>query len=282
LGAHIKEILTAIRSLEPLPQVATRVMEIASNDDVVPRDLVGVIETDAAVTAKVLKLCNSAYYGFKREIGSLPEAANLLGVSTLVNLVLTSCSGRYFRDYGEIDDDTANRLWEESVVNALASSLIARLEGHVDKNRAYTCGLLQNVGQLVLARHGRATALPVQAEVARGASLLDAEATVIGMNHAEIGARLAEKWNFPEALVDTIRFHHTPEEARIDRRLAGVTHLGEVVTCAFLRGNSLEQVPYGLCPSAFLLAGIERDAFEMMGDVLAHELDKAREFLQAA
>jgi len=282
LGAHIQEILAAIKSLEPLPQVAMRVVEIATHDDVVPRDLVGVIETDAAVTAKILKLCNSAYYGFKREIGSLPEAANLLGVSTLVNLVLTSCSGRYFRDYGQVDSQTANRLWEESVVDAIASSLIARLEGSVDKNRAYTSGLLQNVGHLVIARHARATALLVQSEVSRGAKLLDAEATVLGMHHAEIGARLAEKWNFPESLVDTIRNHHTPESAHIDRRLASVTHLGEIVTHSFLSGTALEANPYGLCRQAFLLAGIEREAFEMMGDVLSAELDKAREFLQAA
>ncbi len=282
MGAHIQDILAAIQSLEPLPQVAMRVVQIASHDDVVPRDLVGVIETDAAVTAKVLKLCNSAYYGFKREIGSLPEAANLLGVSTLVNLVLTSCSGRYFRDYGQVDTITANRLWEESVVDAIASSLIARLEGHVDKNRAYASGLLQNVGHLVIARHARATALLVQNEIARGVSMLDAETAVLGMNHAEIGARLAEKWNFPESLADTIRHHHTPEFAKIDRKLASVSHLGEIVTHAFLSGNPLEQNPYGVCEQAYLYAGIERDAFEMMGDVLAAELEKAREFLQAA
>lgn len=282
MGAHIQEILAAIKSLEPLPQVAMRVVQIASHEDVVPRDLVGVIETDAAVTAKVLKLCNSAYYGFKREIGSLPEAANLLGVTTLVNLVLTSCSGRYFRDYGQIDTNTATRLWEESVVDAIASSLIARLEGSVDKNRAYTAGLLQNVGHLVIARHARSTALLVQNEVARGAALLDAEEAVLGMHHAEIGARLAEKWNFPANLADTIRHHHTPESARMDCRLASVTHLGEVVTHSFLSGDPLQQNPYGLCERAFLLAGIERDAFEMMGEVLATELDKAREFLQAA
>ena len=160
------------------------------------------------------------------------------------------------------------------MVDAIASSLIAKLEGHVDKNRAYTSGLLQNVGHLVVARHARATALLVQSEVSRGVNLLDAETVVLGMNHAEIGARLAEKWNFPEGLVDTIRNHHTPELATIDRALASVTHLGEVVTHSFLSGNPLEQDPYGLCEQAYLMAGIERDAFEMMGDVLAAELDK--------
>ena len=282
MAAHIQHILADIKSLEPLPKVAMRVVEIASHDDVIPRDLVGVIETDAAVTAKVLKLCNSAYYGFKREIGSLPEAANLIGVTTLVNLVLTSCSGRYFRDYGQVDQTTSLRLWEESVVDAIASSLIARIDGKVDKNRAYTCGLLQNVGHLVMARHARATSLLVQAEVARGTGLLEAEAAILGLHHAEIGARLAEKWNFPDSLVDTIRHHHTPELATVDRRLASVTHLGEVVTHAFLRGNTLDENPYGLCEPAFEQAGIERASFDKLSDVLARELDKAREFLQAA
>ncbi len=282
MGKHIQEILTAIKSLEPLPQVATRVVEIASHDDVIPRDLVTVIETDAAVTAKVLKLCNSAYYGFRREIGSLPEAANLLGVSTLVNLVLTSCSGRYFRDYGQVDSTTAMHLWEESVVDAIASSLIARLEGQVDKNRAYTAGLLQNVGHLVLARYARATSLLVQAEVARGATLLEAETAILGLNHAEIGARLAEKWNFSESLVDPIRHHHAPELAQLDRRLACVTHLGEVVTHSHLSGNGLDENPYKLCEQAFTITGIKRETIETMGDVLSAELTKARDFLLAA
>lgn len=282
MAAHIQDILAAIKSLEPLPRVANRVMEIAAHDDVVPNDLVGVIETDAAVTAKVLKLCNSAYYGFKREIGSLPEAANLLGVSTLVNLVLTSCSGRYFRDYGAVDGATAMRLWEESVVDAIASSQLAQLDGHVDKNRAYTIGLLQNVGHLVMARHARAASLQVQSEVARGTKLLDAEAAVIGLHHAEIGARLAERWNLPPTLVDTIRNHHSPTSASIDRRLASVTHLGEMVTRAFLSGNPIDADPYGVERGAFALVGIDREAFDGIADVLAADLDRAREFLQAA
>jgi HD-like signal output (HDOD) protein len=282
LSPHIHDLLAAIQSLEPLPQVASRVMEIASHDDVVPRDLVGVIETDAAVTGKVLKLCNSAYYGFRREIGSLPEAANLLGVTTLVNLVLTSCSGRYFRDYGQGDAETATRLWEESVVDAIASSLIARHAGRLDKNRAYTIGLLQNVGHLVVARHARSSALLVQNEVSRGVSLLDAETSILGMHHAEIGARLAERWNLPEGLVDAIRNHHTPELSRLDPRMAGATHLGEMATHSFLFGVPLEQDPYGLSVGALALTGIDREAFERMGEVLAADLERAREFLQAA
>ena len=282
MAAHIQDILSAIKSLEPLPQVANRVMAIAAHEDVVPRDLVGVIETDAAITSKVLRLCNSAYYGFRREIGSLPEAANLIGVTALVNLVLTSCSGRYFRDYGQSDVETAMRLWEESVVDAIASSLIARSAGRIDRNGAYTVGLLQNVGHLVITRHARASALVIQGEVARGAKLLDAECTVLGLDHAEIGARLAERWNFPAMLVDSIRHHHAPSAATQDPRMTCATHLGEVTTRAFLCGTSIAADPYGVDANALATLGLEGEEFDRMREVLAIDLDRAREFLQAA
>ena len=126
MAQALYNVLEEIKSLEPLPQVAMRVLELSNHEDVVPGDIVAVIQTDAAITAKVLKLCNSAYYGFQREIATLTEAEVLIGVTPLANLVLTSCAGRYFRDYGHGDPHAAERLWEGSVATALAASRIAR------------------------------------------------------------------------------------------------------------------------------------------------------------
>jgi HD-like signal output (HDOD) protein len=280
VSTALSQILEEIKSLEPLPEIALRVTELASRDDVVPRDLVAVIQTDAGTTAKVLKLCNSAFYGFQREIGSLQDAANMLGVSPLVNLVLTSCAERYFRDYGYGSRDRQRRQWESSVLNALSACLLARLHGKIDRNRAYTLGLLQNVGQLIVARFLAEQADEVAGEVARGVSLLEAEESILGMNHAEVGARLAERWLFPDVLVDAIRFHHEPEKARHDLMLTSIGHLGEVVTQAFVMGEGLEQIAYGLNESALGLTGLDRGKFESMEQVLVAELDKAREFLE--
>jgi HD-like signal output (HDOD) protein len=130
----LDEILKEIKSLEPLPQVAARVLDLGAREEISPCDLIAVIETDAAMTARVLKLSNSAYYGFRREIASLSEAGNLLGTSALVNLVLTSCAARYFRQTGTTDPRVMQRMWEESVSNALAASLLARLSGTVDRH----------------------------------------------------------------------------------------------------------------------------------------------------
>jgi HD-like signal output (HDOD) protein len=276
----LKSLLREIKSLEPLPQVAMKVIEIGNGDDVVPRDLVAVIQTDAGITAKVLKLCNSAFYGFRREIATLQEAGNLLGVNTLVNLVLTSCASKYFRDYGTASMQSAVRLWENSVTNALSACLLARMHGQVDKNRAYTSGLLQNVGLLVLERFTE-SGPDIEAAVRSGVPRLAAEEAELGMHHAEIGARLAETWGLPELLVDCIRHHHTPELAQVDPLLTSIGHLGEVVTSAFVMGEGLEGIAYGLNDSALGLAGLNRTDFEALEGALTTELAKAREFVEA-
>jgi HD-like signal output (HDOD) protein len=259
-----------------------RVAEIAATEDVVPRDLVAVIETDAGVTGKVLKLCNSAFYGFSREIASLSEASNLLGVSTLVNLVVTSCASRYFRNYGKSRQKSAEELWERSVMNALAASRMGKLNGRVDVSRAYTAGLLQNVGLLVFDRFLHTELPRVQLALESGKTILEAEEAVFGMHHAEIGARLAEQWNLPPILVDTIRHHHTPERAKVDRELAGVAHLGEEITTAFCARTGLGRGTYDFDDSMLFVAGIDRALFESMQETLTSDLEKARDFILAA
>jgi HD-like signal output (HDOD) protein len=278
----LDEILRDIKSLEPLPQVAARVLDLGAREHVVPKDLIAVIETDAAMTARVLKLSNSAYYGFRREIASLAEAGNLLGTSALVNLVLTSCAARYFRGSGGVDERAMERMWEESVSNALAASLLARLSGTVDRNRAYTAGLLQNIGQVVLERHMRREESEITRLVEGGTARIEAERMVLGLDHAEVGARLCERWSFPDVLVDAVRFHHEPERAHADPVLACFVHLGEQVTLQTARERNSALRDYAMEDGALLRVGFEHDALLGIRDALAKEVEKAREFVDAA
>ena len=278
-ASSLKSVLNEIKSLEPLPQVAMRVMQLARNEDVIPRELVAVIQTDAGITAKVLKLCNSAHFGFRREIASLSEAGNLLGVSTLVNLVLTSCASRYFRNYGSASRSNRMGRWEESVSNAIAASMVAGLSG-VDKPRAYTAGLLMNVGHLVMDRFAPDKIDDLRAVISEGATRIEAEQEVIGMTHAEIGSRLAERWDFPELMVDTIRSHHEPGLAGLDQRLTACAHLGEMFTQAVDMGEGLEGMAYPLSHSALQLCGLDRDAFQVIEDRLRDEMSKARDLIE--
>jgi len=276
----LHSILEEVRSLEPLPQVALRVMALSQREELIPRDLVDVIQTDAGLTAKILKLANSAYYGFRREIASLAEAGNLLGTTKLVNLVLTSCSARYFRRYGAQSGESAQRLWERSLSTALASGLLARSRGSLERERAYTAGLLANVGHLVMARFLPEAEAELEGALTGGATRLEAEQQVLGIHHAEIGARLAERWDFPPLLVDAIRHHHEPAEAEIDALLVSCAHLGEMVT-QHLEGRAGSAPPaYELQGAALLLTGMTPQDFDAFEDSVRAELERARDLLE--
>lgn len=278
----LDEVLEEIKSVEPLPQVATRVIQLAAQEDVIPRDLVGVIQTDAGVTAKVLKLCNSAIYGFKREIASLPEAGNLLGVTTLVNLVLTSCAGRYFRDYGCADPQATLRLWEHSVACAFAANWVGAREGGVDRNRAYTVGLLENLGKLVLSRFVFDRGEEICRELSTGRRPLQVEREMFGLDHAEVGARLAERWSFPALLVDAIRFHHDPQGAQVDVAMASVGHVAEMFAFKLGYGVSAGEPEYEWRPDALRQCKIAVQELETLQQSLRVELEKARRILEIA
>jgi putative nucleotidyltransferase with HDIG domain len=280
--AKVDEILATIRTLEPLPEVALRVMTLSRRPDVIPREIAECVQTDPATTAKVLRLCNSAYYGFQRVIASLPEAANLLGTRTLTSLVLTSCGACYFRDVGRSSSSARQALWKRSVANALAAGMLARLHGDVDRNRAYTAGLLQDIGRLALDRYLDEERDAIVAEVRSGTPLLEAEQQVLGIDHAEVGARLVERWSFPDVLVDTIRHHHAPEHATVDAELASLVQLGEHVAGALEGGEGLAGLLGELADYSLDLEGLGGLSIGELESMLASELERAREFVVLA
>lgn len=285
MSKHLREIVSTIKSLEPFPHVATRVLGLASQPQVIPDELIQLIQTDPGITGKVLKLSNSSFYGFQREIASVREAGNLLGVTTLVNLVLTSCAGKYFRNYGQnTTQDGAEgegSLWKRCMTIALASRIIAMRHNRVDPERAYTAGLLLNIGSIVLDRFYHDGTDAVSKEVSRGRPRIDAERRVLGVHHAEIGARLSTKWDLPPLMVDTIRFHHTPEKANLDPVLASTVHLAETVCAAHIAGDDAGALSYEVSQAAYELTGLSEDDFDSIESALDAEIERAADLFEA-
>lgn len=276
----LKDLMFEMRSLEPFPGVAARVLELSARKDVVPSELIDLVQTDPGITSKVLKLCNSAYYGFQREIASLHEAGNLLGVTTLVNLVLTSSAGKYFKDYGNATNKAMESRWEQCVANAIGARIIASRHGKVDPERAYTAGLLENIGHLVLDRFLDSSIEAIRAVAMSGTELIEAEKKVLGMHHAEIGARLTTRWSLPEVLVDVIRHHHHPDLATEGRELAATIHLAEILTQQ-VRAAAGEQdlLVYEVNQAACDLTGLTPEDLADLTGILSEEMARAKEFI---
>ena len=275
----LKDLMFEMRSLEPFPGVAARVLEVAGRDEVVPSELIELVQTDPGITSKVLKLCNSAYYGFQREIASLHEAGNLLGVTTLVNLVLTSSAGKYFRDYGSAKGPSMESRWEQCVSNAIGARLIARRHGKVDPDRAYTAGLLENIGHLVLDRFLDETIDEIRGMALSGTDLIEAERQVLGLHHAEIGARLSTRWSLPDVLVEVIRHHHDPELAGADAALAATIHLAEILTQDLAKSEGSTDLRYSINAAALDLTGLQFGHLTELSEELQAEMLRAKDFV---
>lgn len=275
----LKDLMFEMRSLEPFPGVAARVLEVAGQEEVVPSELIELVQTDPGITSKVLKLCNSAYYGFQREIASLHEAGNLLGVTTLVNLVLTSSASKYFRDYGSAKDRSMENRWEQCVSNAIGARLIARRHMKVDPDRAYTAGLLENIGHLVLDRFLDEAIDEIRGMALSGTDLIEAERQVLGLHHAEIGARLTARWSLPEVLVEVIRHHHEPELAGSDAALAATIHLAEILTQDLAKAAGSEELHYSINIKALELTGLQLGDLTLLSEQLEAEMALAKEFI---
>ncbi len=204
LQPAVDELVTEIAELRPLPAIAVRIMRLAESDRFSAQELATLITSDQVMTAKLLRLANSPYYGFARRIGTVRDAVVLVGFRAVRSVALVSCVIDTVRATSNLDGAQA---WQFSVGVGVIAETLARVEG-VDPEQAFTAGVLHNIGLIALDQHRPRALREVLHEVRlNGRSLQEAERVVLGFTDGELGGALAEHWGFPPALVDPIRDH---------------------------------------------------------------------------
>ena len=197
-----------ISELKAFPPVAMKLLELCSDPDVQLSTLAQVVESDQVVAARVLRAANSAYYSPASRISSIRDALMLMGLDAVRALALTIGLHQAFCTESAIGRE-AERLWQHSIAVALCAQELARRCGERRKERCFALGLLHDIGKLALLQHlskdyGQALRLCQE-----GLSLLEAERTVFGVDHAAVGGWLAERWAFPSELRLGISLHHS-------------------------------------------------------------------------
>lgn len=208
----IDKIQKNIEQVAPLPSNIRRIMSIVNDADADMAELAKVVEEDPALTMQALNLCNSAYYFLTVQITSIGHAVRYLGIKTVGGLAMAA----YFRGLMQFADKKSNP-WLEGAgthllqVAQIAEKLSRTAGGLVSPATMFTAGLLHDVGKLVFSNLDTTYALEIQDLVLGGTMMaVEAERQILGMDHAEAGARLAERWKIPEIIVDAIRCHHDP------------------------------------------------------------------------
>lgn len=276
----VEELLDSVDELPPLPAVATRVMNMVEDDSTNASALGQVIATDQALTAKLIKISNSAYYGFARQVSTVRDAVTLLGFRQVREVAVATSLMGVFNDtdekYPTFDLDL---FWGHSVAVAVTAEALAKKTRVAKPQNAYTAGILHDIGRLILRK-----AMPAEFDQAvrraltEGISLDQTEKEVTGFKHADIGNAMGSRWKFPGPLLDAVWRHHDHTLTPKEHGLAGVVaqsnrlalHFG--LFCGY---DSPSQEPPSPLPDD--LAAVEAAA----GGIDA-VLDRAFAFIEAA
>ena len=224
---QVASIIQSIDQLPPLPAIIHQALQRMNDPKSSAQDVVDIIQYDQGITSQVLKVCNSAYFGLGHRVHSLKEALVLLGFKPLMQIILNkSFHGVLSRSCQGYDLDTG-ALWRHSVSCALLTEIVSRRIQREPDSGLFTAALLHDMGKVILSAYVRETFGSIKALVReQGYSFVAAEQEVLGIDHAELGARIAEKWNFPLSIIEAVRYHHRPWLSRGEcSALVGLIHL---------------------------------------------------------
>ena len=247
-----------------LPHVVAGILQLDEDDEEVVHKLSEVISSDPRLSGQLLRIVNSAYFGFARRIATIPEATVVLGTAAIRNLTVGAAVSGFFNGKSELVDRT--QLWRHSLAVAIASRKVAEMGGSRRTEEAFTAGLLHDFGRLALERQlGDVYAEALIRAREQSRPLLETEQEVLGLDHAWLGGWLAAKWNLPPLLAEPIGAHHSPEvAAEATREIAAAVNVGDALChCGELQG--IYGVPLSKTPSTYAVGMLNVDMGQAMG-----------------
>ena len=254
-----EDILNHSGELPALPKAACHIMAVIEDPRTTATKLESALAMDQALTAKVLRIANSPFYGAVREIKTVSEAIVRLGFVAIRNWTLVTAARSVFLAPGA--GMLYQKIWRQSVMSAMAGHLVAQVVGRGDPEAVFIGGLMQNIGQLVLARSHPELFQEILSESAEsGRDYHIVEREKLGFDHGVLGAALIQEWNLSQELEDAVRWHHAYEDpAARNVQVAAMIALGEEI--------------------ALTSSGEEETAAEDPGDEQNAVLSAAAEFL---
>ena len=221
----IDDYLDRIGDLHSSPEVALRAVKILQDEDFDVSEVSLCLQSDPALSESILRLVNSSYYGLTKQVASLDQAIALLGVRTLRLTVLS---------FGILDSmsrgtprELYRAFWKRAITIASASSILAESSSEVPRESAFTGGLLSDLGVLLMAQSAKSEYPDLHNSHEHGTDLEHAEYERFGFTHADFGARLLQRWNLPDELVQAVANHH---DGVSDQPLSNVVYVANALS----------------------------------------------------
>lgn len=278
--ADVIKLVQGTVELPTMPEVLVRLNAVMDQEDASAADIAKVLQTDPAIAANLLRMVNSAYYGLRVRVSSIPLAVSVLGFATTRRLALRAAVFNTFarrRERAQGFDPAG--FWRHSVFTGVAARALAAVSSSfadMHPEDAYMAGLLHDIGKILLLE--KCTARYVAA-LRRGAQEgrpdSDAERAEFGFTHAEVGSVLALKWSLPEDLAAAIRYHHAPPHAFAHQSLACLVHVADQLAWRASLPSTVGTRTPAADPAACGAIGLRSEVVEAMLPTLLAEFADA-------
>jgi len=285
----IKLVINRIHNLPTPPMVFTQINKVLNNPNTSAYQIGAIISEDPALTAKVLKLTNSAFYSLPRTVTSVKQAIIILGLDVVRSLVLSASVFETFSKQYNLDKEFLDNFWRHSLSVAFMARIISRTKSFpsfLEAEESFSAGLLHDIGKVIIFSHLPDEFTQIKQIVADNpeTSWQDVETGVLGFDHAMVGSHLAQKWNLPEDLCDAIRHHHDPESSRNDSFSTHLIHLSDYLSKKLELDESNKEIMDKLqsCPASWEKLEIDQKQEEELLMLLSTEYIKAETFLNMA
>jgi putative nucleotidyltransferase with HDIG domain len=269
---EIRRIIKDTKSLPTLPGIVLKISSLAEDDKSSVNEIAKLIATDQILSAKVLKLVNSPFYGFSGRVSTISNALILLGINVVRSLALSS-------SIFEMMEKTVVGLWEHSFGAALAANTIAKKLKLPEAEEISTAALLHDIGKVIIKLkleddYDHLISLINEKEV----SMIEAEKELLGADHSEIGEWIAKTWFLPEKLIEPIACHHSVNKSIIHKTKTAAVHLADILVKASGFGFSGDDFVPRIQPAAWEKLGMNEKLLEEIVGEIEDKLIDAKNF----
>lgn len=284
INSKVKSVVSNIRNLPTPPIVFHQIQKVINDPNVSADKVASILSEDPAMSVKVLRLTNSAFYGLSKEIESVKQAVIIVGFEAIKNLVLSASVLDMFKNKDSQSEEQEN-YWRHSLSTAICCRILARKlksRGMVDPDSAFSAGLLHDVGKMVIS-----TFLPDEYCQFKNARLDDSlssdyelENKLFGFNHAQIGGVLGMQWKIPQKLIEAIIRHHNPDFSEDGEQLIYNVYLGNYIAKKTFSSSGEGTMAPQIASETYDYFGISEEDIVEFCELLREEYAKSETFMQ--
>lgn len=282
MTSDYKAYTKLINTFPGMPGAAVKLLALVDDPDVSVDRIEAILRYDPGLTANLLKLANSAYFGVPSKVGSVRQAVILLGLKRMVQMVIASCMSAIMDKAVPGYDLSPGELWRHSIAVSVAAECLVKELNMDAAEEIFTAALLHDVGKLILGDFVDEDYRKIEKALNQGLSFEVAENIVLGTDHADVGARILSKWSIPEPIINAVRWHHSPESSSRSNAMLDIVHVANMLCLMIGIGAGREGLSYQPSGVVVKRLGLETAHLEKVASQTLQWSNELMEMLQPA